>query len=54
MDINAFRRANPQYDDLSDKELSNSLHNKFYSDIPIEEFEKNFLVKPTPPLEKDP
>jgi hypothetical protein len=54
MDINAFRRANPQYNDLSDKELSNSLHNKFYSDIPIEEFEKNFLVKPTPPLEKDP
>ena len=28
MDINAFRKANPEYNDLSDKELSNALYNK--------------------------
>ena len=45
MDINAFRRANPQYNDMTDGELSNSLREKYYSDIPKEEFESTFLIE---------
>jgi hypothetical protein len=33
-----FRNKYPQYDDLSDSELADSLHEKFYSDIPRSEF----------------
>ncbi|MGB1651632.1 MAG: hypothetical protein ACPHEP_11415, partial [Acidimicrobiales bacterium] len=33
-----FRREYPQYDDISDKDLADSLHEKYYSDIPISEF----------------
>jgi len=38
MDLNSFREKYPQYSDISDDTLINSLHKKYYSDIPIEEF----------------
>ena len=40
MDINTIREKYPQYGDLSDKQLADGLHSKFYSDIPQEEFYK--------------
>ena len=38
MDLNQFRQQYPQYDDIDDETLVNSLHEKFYSDIPKDEF----------------
>lgn len=34
-----FRARYPQYDDMSDAQLANSLYNKFYSDIPRAQFD---------------
>jgi phospholipid N-methyltransferase len=36
--IQDFRVKNPQYDDLADDQLVTALHSKYYSDIPIEQF----------------
>lgn len=45
--IQDFRTKNPQYNDLSDEQLSSALHNKFYSDIPLEEFNQRIgLTQP--------
>lgn len=33
-----IRKKYPEYEDLSDEQLVNGLHSKYYSDIPIEEF----------------
>lgn len=33
-----IRKKYPEYDDLSDEQLVNGLHSKYYSDMPIEEF----------------
>lgn len=38
LNIQEVRSKYPQYKDLSDKELLDSLHGKFYPDMPIEEF----------------
>ena len=38
MDINTIREKYPQYSDLSDQQLVDGLHKKFYSDIPLDEF----------------
>lgn len=38
MDIVAIRKQYPQYNDLSDKELADGLHSKYYSDMPKETF----------------
>jgi hypothetical protein len=32
------RQKYPQYDDMSDTDLASALHKKFYSDMPVEEF----------------
>lgn len=40
MNLAEFRSKYPQYNDLSDKQLADSLHAKFYSDLPINEFYK--------------
>jgi len=45
MNLLDFRRQYPQYDDISDAELAESLYKRFYSDIPREEF----LSKVLPP-----
>ena len=39
MDLNQFRQQYPQYKDIDDETLANSLYDKFYSDkIPKDEF----------------
>lgn len=38
MNIAEIRKQYPQYNDLSDQQLADSLHGSFYSDIPKEEF----------------
>lgn len=46
--IAKFREENPAYDDLADDQLVTALHNKYYSDIPIEQFNQKigFQVAP--------
>jgi hypothetical protein len=41
-----FRRQHPQYDDMSDVELAEALHRKYYSDLPKEDIFKRLEVKP--------
>jgi hypothetical protein len=36
--LEEFRAQYPQYDDMSDADLTRALHQKFYSDVPFEEF----------------
>ena len=43
MNIVEFRKKNPDYDDLSDKELSDALYSKYYSDLDKDEFETQFI-----------
>ena len=43
MNIVEFRKKNPEYDDLSDKELSDALHSKYYSDLDKDQFETEFI-----------
>lgn len=38
MDISTIREKYPQYDDLSDKQLAEGFHSKFYSDMDFGEF----------------
>ena len=38
MNISDVRQQFPQYSDLSDKQLADALHAKFYSDVPLEDF----------------
>lgn len=45
MNITEFREKNPDYNDIEDAELTKLLHQKYYSDIPIEEFSKKFSGK---------
>lgn len=47
--IQDFRAKHPQYDDMPDDQLVSSLHNKFYSDIPIEEFSQRIEYTPMQP-----
>lgn len=45
MNIGEFRIDYPEYDHVSDNELSTALHKKFYSDVPFEKFETKFNPK---------
>ena len=46
MNITTIREKYPQYNDLSDKQLVDALHEKFYKDIPIHQFyEKVGLIQ---------
>jgi hypothetical protein len=38
MNIQEIRAKYPQYDDMSDEQLANGLHKKFYSDMPVDDF----------------
>lgn len=40
MNLKEFRAQYPQYDDLSDDQLATGLHQRFYSDLPKEDFFK--------------
>lgn len=46
MNIVEFRKKNPQYDDLSDKELSDALYSKYYLDLEKSEFDAIFTGGP--------
>ena len=43
--IAEIREKYPQYSDLSDKQLADALHSKFYSDLPKEEFYSKIGLK---------
>ena len=44
-----FRRQYPQYDDMSDVELADAIHRKFYSDLPKADVFKRLEVKAPAP-----
>jgi hypothetical protein len=46
--IAEVREKFPQYRDLSDQQLADALHNKFYADMPKEEFEQKVGLKSEP------
>jgi len=48
MDITQVRAKYPQYKDLSDKQLADALHAKFYSDLPIQDYYKRIGFAPEP------
>ncbi|WP_297331325.1 LPD38 domain-containing protein [Pseudoalteromonas sp.] len=50
--IQSFREQNPQYNDMADDQLVTALHGKYYSDIPIEQFNQKigFQVSPVDPV----
>lgn len=49
--IAEIRQSYPQYADMSDRQLADALHEKFYSDIPRAEFDAKVGIKPDPSLE---
>src|SRR3990167_2426566 len=44
MNVTEFRQQHQEYNDISDEELGDKLYNKFYSDVPKQEFMSKFLV----------
>ena len=50
MNIQEIRQKYPQYNDLSDEQLADGFHSKFYSDISKEDFYKSLGVNPPPSL----
>lgn len=49
MDIKEIRQKYPQYDDLSDQQLADGLHKKYYSDLPKDDFYKRINLGTTAP-----
>src|ERR1017187_9120168 len=47
--IDDVRSKYPQYKDLSDDQLADGLHKKFYSDMPREQFDKKIGLKQEKP-----
>ena len=45
MNIHEFRQQYPEYNEVSDDDLSKRLHAKFYSDVPYKEFSDRFGVR---------
>lgn len=50
MNIIEFRKQYPEYNDISDQELANSLYQKHYSDMDRSLFDTNFLGKQAQPI----
>jgi len=46
--IKDFRIKNPQYNDMADDQLVTALHTKYYSDIPIEQFNQKIGFQSLP------
>jgi hypothetical protein len=44
-----FRSQHPEYNDMPDKELADSLHAKFYSDMPKDQFDKKMGMSAAAP-----
>ena len=53
MQITEFREKYPQYNDMSDKDLTERLYQKDYSDMPFTEFAKKFGYQSSPDDEID-
>lgn len=53
--LNEIRQKYPQYNDMSDQEFADKFHDKFYSDIPKEEYYKKigFSIKEEPKIEQE-
>lgn len=49
MNIAQIRAKYPQYNDLSDRQLADALHSKFYSDLPIGDYYKRIGFTSGPP-----
>lgn len=49
-----FRRSYPQYNDLSDEQLLAGIHQKSYSDMPMEDFTRRMLAPSTQPATTEP
>lgn len=46
--LSQFRDAHPEYNDMSDDDLSVALHNKYYSDMPLDDFKNKLgVTQPT-------
>lgn len=43
-----FRKKHPEYADVSDKDLVNALHAKYYADVPIADFYKTMGIQSAP------
>ncbi len=54
MNITEIRQQFPQYEDLSDDQLANALHKKFYSDMPRAEFDERVGLKVRTQAEAEP
>lgn len=48
--IKDFRIKNPSYDDLPDDQLVSALHKKYYSDIPVDQFNQRIGFRLAQPL----
>ena len=46
MNISEIRKKYPQYKDLTDTQIAQGFHQKFYSDIPYDEFAASIGIKP--------
>ena len=52
--IAEIRSQYPQYQDLSDEQLAGALHQKFYSDMPLADFQAKVGLSVAPPVADDP
>lgn len=46
MNIQEIRQKYPEYSDLTDKQIADGFHQKYYSDVPVEEFYAQIGLKP--------
>ena len=54
MNIKEIRQQYPQYNDLSDEQLARGLHQKFYADMPFEDFAGRIGFLPATPVPEAP
>lgn len=54
MDISEVRKQYPQYSDMTDEQLARSLHGKFYSDMPYDQFTAKIGMQPAQPKKEQP
>lgn len=52
MNIREIRQKYPQYDDMSDKQLADSMYSKHYSDMPRAEFDLKIGLRKTPTIDE--
>ena len=54
MNIKEIRKQYPQYGDMSDQEVADGLHTKFYADMPRPEFYAKVGLAESPPEPAEP